>query len=123
MLERILYVDDDEALTELAELVLDMEGITLKACHSGVAALEVAEAFAPQLILLDREMPDMDGPATLAALRQLTSLAAVPAIFMTAETDPVRVAELESLGAIAVLPKPIDPATLADDLRAAFANA
>ena len=53
MLERVLYIDDDEAMTELAELVLEAADIEMMPCSPGPDALQLAEAFAPKLILLD----------------------------------------------------------------------
>jgi CheY-like chemotaxis protein len=79
MLSRVLYVDDDEALTELAELVLDMADIETLSCHSGRDAIVCV--VAPYLVLLDREMPEMNGLSTLRALRQVPGLELIPAFF------------------------------------------
>ena len=80
MLQRVLYVDDDEALTELVELVLEAADIEVLTCASGYDAVAQAPQFAPDLILLDREMPELDGLATLAALRKISQLADVPIV-------------------------------------------
>ena len=117
-LERILYVDDDADIREVATLALvDVGGLVLLTCESGSEALLRAEAFTPQLILLDVMMPGMDGPATLAALRALPSLYAVPAIFMTAKVQAGEVAALRARGVLDVIAKPFDPMALADDIR------
>ncbi len=122
-MERVLYVDDDDALTDLAELLLEAADIEMQACHSGAEALEIAPRFSPQLILLDKEMPGLDGPQTLAALRALPDCAQVPAVFLTADTTPSTVADLRALGAIAVISKPIDPAQFVQQLQTAWARA
>ena len=120
-LNRILYVEDEPDIRAVAEVALAaVGGFTLKMCSSGEEALQVAEAFAPDLILSDVMMPGMDGPATLAALRQLPALANTPAMFMTAKVQPQEVEQLRALGAIEVIAKPFDPMTLAERIRAAW---
>ena len=122
MIDRVLYVDDDDALTDLAELLLDAAGVQMLACHDGNDAVRAAPEFQPQLILLDKEMPGLDGPQTLAALRALPVCADVPAIFLTADTAPDSVAELRALGAAAVISKPIDPGQFVSQLLEAWQN-
>jgi CheY-like chemotaxis protein len=117
-LQRILYVEDEPDIQAVAKLALEMVGgFTVKICSSGEEALREAEAFAPDLLLLDVMMPGMDGPGTLAALRDKPATAKVPAIFMTAKVQPAEVAHFKSLGAIDVIPKPFDPMTLASQVK------
>ena len=117
-LERILYVDDDADIREVATLALvDVGGFVLLSCESGRDALLRAEAFMPQLVLLDVMMPCMDGPSTLSALRALPSLVAIPAIFMTAKVQAGEIADLLANGVLDVIAKPFDPMALADDIR------
>ena len=117
-LERILYVDDDADIREVATLALvDVGGFVLLTCESGRDALLRAEAFMPQLVLLDVMMPCMDGPSTLSALRALPSLVAIPAIFMTAKVQAGEIADLLANGVLDVIAKPFDPMALADDIR------
>jgi CheY-like chemotaxis protein len=95
-------------------------GFEIAACGSGSEALTRAADFAPQLLLLDVMMPEMDGPAVLAALRELPTTAATPAIFMTAKVQTAEVERLRSLGAIDVIAKPFDPMQLPDKIRASW---
>jgi len=118
-LTRILMVEDDPDIRAVAYLSLTaVGGFTVALCASGEEALAQAEAFAPDLLLLDVMMPGMDGPATLAALRAKPALAGVPALFMTAKVQPQEVAHYRDLGAADVLPKPFDPMALPGQLRA-----
>ncbi len=118
-LTRILMVEDDPDIRAVAHLSLTaVGGFTVALCASGEEALAQAEAFAPDLLLLDVMMPGMDGPATLAALRAKPALAGVPALFMTAKVQPQEVAHYRDLGAADVLPKPFDPMALPGQLRA-----
>ena len=118
-LTRILMVEDDPDIRAVAHLSLTaVGGFTVALCASGEEALAQAEAFAPDLLLLDVMMPGMGGPATLAALRAKPALAGVPALFMTAKVQPQEVAHYRDLGAADVLPKPFDPMALPGQLRA-----
>lgn len=118
-LNKVLYVEDEDDIRTVAQLALEVVGgLTLKSCSSGEEAVQAAVGFAPDLILLDVTMPGMDGPSTLAALRELTLLKDVPVIFMTAKVQPSEIAYYRSLGALDVIAKPFDPMILADQVRA-----
>ena len=118
-LNRILYVEDEPDIQAVARLALEaVGGFTLKVCTSGEEAVRDAVGFSPELILLDVMMPGMDGPTTLARLRQLAPLATTPVIFMTAKVQPAEIAHFKSLGALDVIPKPFDPMALAGQVRA-----
>jgi CheY-like chemotaxis protein len=119
VLERILYVEDDDDIRTLAGFALKaVGGFTVEPCASGREALDKAPGFAPQLFLLDVMMPGMDGPTTLARLRALPGLEAVPAIFMTAKVQPQEVQRYKALGSLDVISKPFDPMTLSSGVRA-----
>lgn len=118
-IEKILYVEDEPDIRTIAEIALrDIGGFILETCSSGTEAIEKAEAFEPDLILLDVMMPGMDGSETLARLRQLKATATIPAIFMTAKIQPQEVVYYKSLGAVDVIAKPFDPMSLAEQVRA-----
>ena len=121
-LQRILMVDDESDIRTVAHLSLTVVGgFTVQLCASGAEALGKAEAFAPDLILLDVMMPGMDGPATLKGLREIPSLAKTPVVFMTAKVQPHEVLQLKAAGALDVLAKPFDPMGLPDSLRRIWA--
>ncbi len=123
-LERILYVEDEDDIRMVGEMALvDVGGFEVRSCSSGAEALAAAPAFRPDLVVLDVMMPGMDGPSVLRALRALPGTAAVPAIFMTAKIMPSEVAELKAAGALDVVPKPFDPMTLPDEIRAIWSRA
>jgi CheY-like chemotaxis protein len=71
-LRRILFVEDDPDIQTVAKMALEaIGGFHVLACGSGSEALSRLGEFAPDLVLLDVMMPGMDGPTTLAALRQI----------------------------------------------------
>ncbi|KKO48416.1 chemotaxis protein CheY [Arsukibacterium sp. MJ3] len=117
-LQRIMHVEDDESIRAVAEIALtDVAGFELLSCGSGQSAINQVEAFAPQLILLDVMMPQMDGLQTLAALRQLPGVKTIPVVFMTARIQQAEKQHYLDAGAIAVIDKPFDPMQLGDTLH------
>lgn len=118
-LQRILYVEDEPDIQTIAQIALEsIGGFTVETCSSGLEAIDKATDFAPDLILLDVMMPNMDGPATFQELRKLPNTAKTPAIFMTARVQPDEVDRYIESGAVGVIAKPFDPVTLSDQIRA-----
>lgn len=117
-LNRILFVEDDPDIQAIAQLSLVAVGqFVVEICSSGVAALQSAPSFAPDLILLDVMMPEMDGISTLKELRQLPQTAQIPVIFMTAKVQTHEVVRYKELGAIDVIAKPFEPMALPETIR------
>ena len=115
---RILHVDDDPLMRDIVELSLGLNPtFVLKTCTSGEEALTMAADWVPDLILCDVMMPDMEEPAVITRLRENTSTAKIPVIFMTARAQPPEIEQLTTLGAVAVIAKPFNPATLAETVR------
>ncbi len=115
---KVLYVEDEPDIREIVCMSLELGGdIYPEAVSSGREALARVEHLRPDMILLDVMMPEMDGPTTLGEFRKLTATANVPVVFTTAKVQRSEVERLLSLGAIAVIPKPFDPLTLADRVK------
>jgi CheY-like chemotaxis protein len=115
----ILYVDDDPDIREIATMALALDPeLEVQAVSSGKEALALLErGWTPDLLLLDMMMPEMDGPATLAAIRARPHLRAVPAVFITARSRARERIEMEELDVAGVIAKPFDPLSLAASLR------
>jgi CheY-like chemotaxis protein len=117
-LSSVLYVDDEPDIREIAALALGLDGtLDVSTAGCGVEALAVARERAPDLVLLDVMMPDLDGPATLARFRAEPALAAIPVVFVTAKTLPSELARFRALGAADVISKPFDPMRLLEQVR------
>jgi CheY-like chemotaxis protein len=115
---RILHVDDEPDIREVVELSLGLDpAFTVKTCASGGDALATVAHWRPDMILCDVMMPVMDGPATLARLRQSPETARIPVVFMTARAQAREMEHFKSLGASGVIAKPFDPLTLASFVR------
>lgn len=117
-LRKILLVEDDADIRLIAQTALEgIGGFEVALAGSGAEALAVAPAFAPDLILLDIMLPEMDGPTTLRALRELPDLCATPVVFLTARVLDSDLEQYKPLGALAVIRKPFDPLTLAEEVE------
>ena len=103
--ETVLLVDDDPAARELLQRFLEREGFHVRSANDGRAGLTLARALKPRAILLDVEMPRMDGWAVLHAVRNDPDLAGTPVIM----TSVVAEQGLgQALGATDYFVKPID---------------
>ena len=98
-------------------------GYHVSVARSGRAALTLTEDAIADLILLDVRMPDMDGPTTLARLRERPGLDDVPFVFITAKVQATEIEYFKSLGAVDVIAKPFDPVTLASQVQAIWDTA
>ncbi len=121
---RILIVDDEPDIRRIAGLALrKLGGHDLVEAENGMEALKLAAEHRPDVILLDVMMPLMDGPTTLAALKQNAATSAIPVIFLTAKAIASEVERFKRLGAVTALTKPFDPMTLDRDIKAALGTA
>jgi len=106
---KILVVDDDELLRDLLEFKLRSRGYEVELAEDGEAALEVASASPPDLIVLDGMMPGLDGFQVLQRLSDSGVTCDVPVIMLTARRQEQDVVAGLSLGAPDYLVKPFLP--------------
>jgi CheY-like chemotaxis protein len=113
MTRRVLVVDDDDAIREVAQTSLELvAGWEVDAASNGLDALDRAVADPPDAILLDVMMPSMDGPTTFARLQSDARTRHVPVVLLTAKVQPAERRRWEQLGVAGVLAKPFDPMEL-----------
>jgi serine phosphatase RsbU (regulator of sigma subunit) len=113
----VLIADDDPVALRLLRLLLGNEGYRLEFVETGDAALRAARAMRPDLLLLDVNLPDMDGFDVCRTLRAESAVAELPIIMLTALTD--RAARLQGIeaGADDFISKPFDHVELAARVR------
>ncbi len=105
----ILVVDDTEDNLDLLEFALKRKPVKMLRATSGMACLSIAKENKPDIVLLDIQMPEMDGFETLKRLRMNPETSKIPVIFLTAQKkDPESIAKGLALGADQYLTKPID---------------
>jgi CheY-like chemotaxis protein len=112
---RILIVDDDASIRTLLAEYLDLEGFEVRSAANGREALDVLRAWRPDLILLDLEMPVMDGQAFRLAQRRLPAAADVPVVLFSGNENLLD--QVEALGAAGILPKGCQPDELVRTVR------
>jgi two-component system, cell cycle response regulator len=105
---RVLVVDDSTVVRMVLRRDLEAHGWEVAEAHDGVEALELCRAQPPDILLLDVEMPRLNGYQVLAALRQDAELAEIPVIFLTARSTSDHVAEGLRRGAEDYLRKPFE---------------
>jgi DNA-binding response OmpR family regulator len=114
----VLVADDDADILRFVEINLRMEGFEVVTALDGPDALAKAVAVRPDLILLDVQMPGIDGYTICARIRANAGLAAVPVIIVTANYGTAEVEAARRVGADDFLVKPFLPATLLDMAKA-----
>ena len=118
-IQKILIVDDDDDIRSVSALAARRLGAwEVLLAATGREALDLARSEQPDVILLDVMMPGIDGPATLAMLRDQPDTREIPVIFLTAKVQRRDAENYEELGALGVIFKPFDVLTFADDIRA-----
>ena len=115
---RVLVVDDDPMIRELNRLNLEHHGYDVDEAENGAVAVEKARARCPDVILLDVQMPEMDGWATLDKLRSIEALADIPVVMLTAMGSEANEEKARSLGVTSFVGKPVP----VDDLARVLAR-
>lgn len=116
-LQRILMVEDDPDIQIVVRMALEaVGGYTVEVCSGGQQALDAIEGFAPDMVLLDVMMPDMDGPTVLHHLRARPASREIPIVFMTAKVQAHEISSYREMGALDVISKPFNPMTLSAKL-------
>ncbi len=114
MSKNILVVDDDAMNVRMAEFILKKKNYVVLKADSGTECLNILQKEAVDLVLLDIEMPVMNGIKTLETIRENKNLADIPVMFLTASVDSESVKEAERLGASDFVKKPFLPQDLLD---------
>jgi CheY-like chemotaxis protein len=120
---RILFVDDDPILREFAVVNLATEHAHVETAGDGAEALRAIEAQAPDIVLLDLEMPTVDGFEVLRRLRADPRWRDLPVIVVTGREDVDAVDRAYGAGATSFVVKPLNWRLLSHQLRYAHRTA
>jgi CheY-like chemotaxis protein len=116
-MHRILLIDDEDDIRAVAALTLEATaGWDVLTASSGAEGILAATAERPEAILMDVMMPEMDGPTTFREMQKRPEIANIPVILLTAKVQGVDQRRFTDLGVAAVLFKPFDPLTLAQQI-------
>ncbi|WP_139557910.1 response regulator transcription factor [Methylotetracoccus oryzae] len=113
----ILVVENDPALRMLISQLLELEGFNVATAENGRIALEALDMQAPELVVCDLVMPEMNGCEVLKALKGNPRTAHVPLVFLTASAAPSEREKCIELGASAFMTKPFHQTELLATIR------
>lgn len=105
---RIVIIEDDPKFARLAEKILAVHGHTVIHGSTALMGLNIIEAQGCDLVLVDMDLPDLDGKVVAATIRGRSSIAQVPIIAVTAQNDAVTRRLALAFGCNGFIPKPID---------------
>ncbi|NQW16446.1 MAG: response regulator [Chloroflexi bacterium] len=115
---RALIIDDDADILRIAQLSLErLAGWTVTAELSGGNAVNLAISKRVDVVILDVQMPELDGPTIFNMLRANPDTAGIPVVMLTASVQAADHERFVALGADGILVKPFDPTRLAGQIE------
>jgi two-component system cell cycle response regulator DivK len=113
----ILYIEDDFQNRVLVRRILEASGFSIIEAENGKVGLKIAQEFVPDLILMDINLPEIDGYEVTSRLKQIDALAQVPIIAMTANVMKGDREKTLAAGCDGYIQKPIDVDLLPDHIN------
>ena len=117
MSSKILLVDDTQTVLMTVEMMLTDEGYHVAKAQDGAEALEVVATVQPDLVLLDIQMPKLDGIETCRRLKENPETAAIPVLMVTTRGEPEKVEQSFMAGCNDYLTKPVNKMELLSKIR------
>ena len=108
MKRTVLVVEDNERNRKLLRTILRFRGFEVIECEDGTPSLELARKHRPALVLMDIELPTMDGITALGRLRADPQTRDIPVVAVTASVTPSERDKVTAAGFNAYVAKPID---------------
>jgi CheY-like chemotaxis protein len=118
--QRVLVTDDEPITRMLVKLLLEKSQFEVLEAANGRDAVEIATRERPDLVLIDLNMPEMDGYEAIARMRRDLSLATMPILVLTSEEGPGVERRVLELGADDYIMKPFNPDVLLSRVNAVF---
>ena len=117
MTKRILVVDDERYMQRLMQHHLVRAGYELVSARNGREALEVIAVEAPDLVIMDVMMAEMDGLTALKKIKEGVATREIPVIMITASAHSLTKEESETSGASGYFTKPFSPTRLLQEIK------
>jgi two-component system cell cycle response regulator len=119
----VLIVDDNATNLKLARVILSGEGYDVRTANDAEEALRVLEAFSPRLILMDIQLPGIDGLELTRRLKRDARSSNIVIVALSAYAMKGDEEKALAAGCDGYITKPIEPDTLLDQVRAALSPA
>ena len=113
----ILVVEDNDRNRKLVRTILEFRGFEVVECDDGEPSLDLAKRHKPVVVLMDIELPKMDGIAALKRLQADPETAPIPVIAVTASVTPSERQRVAAAGFAGYIAKPIDVASFAEQVE------
>ncbi len=110
----VLVIDDSPVTVRAVDVLLSRAGYEVRAAGTGEDGLRQAREVLPRVILLDVDLPDLDGYAVCRRLKEDSRTATIPVILCTSRGEALDEADRVGVQAQAYLPKPFSPSGLRD---------
>jgi CheY-like chemotaxis protein len=114
----VLLVEDEDQLRRVMKDLLEREGYTIAEARDGIQALDQVDRFAPDVIILDLNLPGLDGYSVLSQLRSRPATRNIPVMVLTAKGDEDNEVRVFELGADDFITKPFRARALSARLEA-----
>lgn len=121
--ELVLLVEDNDRNARLVGEILRANGFQVAVARTGMQALETAAAAQPRLILMDLQLPDIDGLSVTRRLKESDKTATIPVIAVTAHAMPEHREQMLAAGCCAYIPKPISYRPFLNEIQRVLATA
>jgi two-component system cell cycle response regulator DivK len=114
----ILLIEDNEQNRYLLTFLLERRGYQVVVAEDGLRGIQLAQTVAPWMILLDIQLPTMDGYQVAQALRRIPSLRETPIVAVTSYAMPGDREKALAAGCTGYIEKPINPASFVEEMEA-----
>lgn len=115
--KRVLVIEDNERNLYLVTYLLERHGFVVRAAKDGASGIRQAVAERPDLVILDIQLPEMDGYEVATALRAVGELSATPIVAVTSFAMPGDRERALAVGCNGYLEKPIEPMTFVEEIQ------
>jgi twitching motility two-component system response regulator PilG len=115
--KKILIVEDEESLLKLESILLTSKGYHVEGAADGLAALEAVKRLAPDLVLLDIMLPEIDGFEVCRRIKEDAETKHIPVIMLTAKKSREDMARGEQVGADWYITKPFKSAMVIETIQ------
>lgn len=119
---KALLVEDNPENRYLSRYLLEVDGFEVATAEEGLSALRYLESTAPDVILMDIQLPDIDGYELTRRIKKIPARAHIPIVAVSSFAMPGEKRKALEAGCSAYIEKPIDPSTFAPQVKACLAH-